>query len=99
MVLVLDRSGSMEGKIIRLAKEAARRAVAMLGPRDQMGVHGLRGQQGWISPIARLQRQAAGPPAAWTRSTAGGETDMGPAMDKAYLALRECSAELKHIIG
>ena len=29
---------------------------------------------------------------------AGGETDMYPALDKAYLALRESSADLKHII-
>jgi hypothetical protein len=51
----------------------------------------------WISPLAPcvdkrpiLEKIAT--------ITAGGETDMGPAMDKAYLALNECFAKLKHVI-
>ena len=34
----------------------------MLGPRDQVGVHRLRGQEPLGQPAARLQRQGAGPP-------------------------------------
>jgi uncharacterized membrane protein len=97
MVLVLDRSGSMEGNSIRLAKEATGRVVEMLEPKDQVGVLVFDDATRWISPIAPcvdkrpiLQKIAA--------ITAGGETDMGPAMDKAYLALNECFAKLKHVI-
>ncbi len=97
MVLVLDRSGSMEGSSIRLAKEAIRRAVEMLEPTDQVGVLVFDDTTRWISPIAPcvdkrpiLEKIAT--------ITAGGETDMGPAMDKAYLALNECFAKLKHVI-
>ena len=97
MVLVLDRSGSMEGNSIRLAKEAIRRAVEMLEPTDQVGVLVFDDTTRWISPIAPcvdkrpiLEKIAT--------ITAGGETDMGPAMDKAYLALNECFAKLKHVI-
>ncbi len=97
MVLVLDRSGSMEGNSIRLAKEAIRRTVEMLEPTDQVGVLVFDDATHWISPIAPcvdkrpiLEKIAA--------ITAGGETDMGPAMDKAYLSLNECFAKLKHVI-
>ena len=88
MVLVLDCSGSMEGKSITLAKQAAGRAVEMLGPRDQVGVLAFEDKNWWVSPLhvcndkddilRRIDTIAA-----------GGETDMYPALDKAYLALRE----------
>jgi uncharacterized membrane protein/uncharacterized protein YegL len=97
MVLVLDRSGSMDGNSIRLAKEAMGRAVEMLDANDQVGVLVFDDVTRWISPIAPcvdkrpiLKKIAT--------ITAGGETDMGPAMDKAYLALNECFATLKHVI-
>ena len=97
MVLVLDRSGSMAGNSIRLAKEAMGRAVEMLDPKDQVGVLVFDDATRWISPIAPcgdkrpiLEKIAT--------ITAGGETDMGPAMDKAFLALNACFAQMKHMI-
>jgi uncharacterized membrane protein len=97
MVLVLDRSGSMEGSAIRLAKEAIRRAVEMLEPGDQVGVLVFDDTTRWISPIAPcLDKRPI--LAEIATITAGGETDMGPAMDKAYLALNECFAQMKHVI-
>ena len=97
MVLVLDRSGSMAGNSIRLAKEAMGRAVEMLDPKDQVGVLVFDDATRWICPIAPcgdkrpiLEKIAT--------ITAGGETDMGPAMDKAFLALNACFAQMKHMI-
>ena len=97
MVLVLDCSGSMEGKSISLAKQATRRAVEMLGPRDQVGVLAFEDKNWWASPL----HPCTDKPQILSRIDtlrAGGETDMYPALDKAYLALREASADLKHII-
>jgi uncharacterized membrane protein/uncharacterized protein YegL len=97
MVLVLDCSGSMEGKSIALAKQASRRAVEMLGPRDQVGILAFEDKNWWVSPLhvcddkQQVLRRL-------DTIVAGGETDMYPALDKAYLALRESSADLKHII-
>ena len=97
MVLVLDCSGSMEGKSIPLAKQAAGRAVEMLGPRDQVGVLAFEDKNWWVSPLhvctdkEQILRRI-------DTIAAGGETDMYPALDKAYLALRESFADLKHII-
>ena len=97
MVLVLDVSGSMEGKSIDLAKQATRRAVEMLGPRDLLGVIAFEEKSWWVSPLHtctdkdKILRQVAA-------ISAGGETEMYPPLDKAYLALRESFADLKHII-
>ncbi len=98
MVLVLDCSGSMEGKSISLAKQAARRAIAMLGPRDEIGVIAFEDNNWWVSPLhvctdkEQVVRRL-------DTIVAGGETDMVPPLEKAYLALRESPAELKHIIA
>jgi len=51
MALVLDRSGSMKGQSIELAKQATRRAVEMLGPRDQVGIVAFEDKSRWVSPM------------------------------------------------
>jgi uncharacterized membrane protein/uncharacterized protein YegL len=97
MVLVLDCSGSMEGKSLNLAKQAVGRAVEMLGPRDQVGILAFEDKNWWVSPLhvctdkEQILRSLE-------TIVAGGETDMYPALDKAYLALRESYADLKHVI-
>ncbi len=98
LVLVIDRSGSMEkGGAIELAKEAARQAVALLGPQDQVGIIAFQDSSRWVCELRpcsdkeHVLRQI-------DTITAGGGTDMYPAMHKAYLALDEAFAELKHMI-
>ena len=97
MVIVLDCSGSMEGKSLALAKEGTRRAVEMLGPRDQIGVVAFEERSRWVCPLhpcndkAEILRRV-------DAVAAGGETDMHPAIDRAYLALRDAYADLKHIL-
>jgi uncharacterized membrane protein len=97
MVLVLDVSGSMEGNSISLAKEAIHRAVDMLTPRDQVGVLAFEDESRWVVPLGPVtdtnkimaQVRVLG---------AGGGTTMYPAIERAYLALREAHADLKHIL-
>ncbi len=97
IALVLDCSGSMEGKSIALAKEGTRRVVEMLGPRDQIGVVAFEERSRWVCPLhactdkAEILRRV-------DAVAAGGETDMYPAIDKAYLALRDAYADRKHIL-
>ena len=98
VVFVIDCSRSMaEGGAIELAKEATCGAVESLGPEDQIGVLAFNESSRWLSPIRRLtdKNRVLGD----IRSLkAGGQTDMGPAIDKAYLALREAPARRKHIV-
>ncbi|MDX2036489.1 MAG: VWA domain-containing protein [Isosphaeraceae bacterium] len=97
MVLVIDKSGSMGGEKIELAKEAAKSAIELLGPNDKVGVIAFEGAAYWVSEIhpcsdkaAVLERVAS--------IEAGGGTSMYPAMEEAYEALRAATAKLKHVI-
>jgi len=105
MVLVLDISGSMNDPVspgakernIDLAKEALRRAVGMLGPRDQLGVLVFEDTSRWIWPLAPLTDKAK-IIAKIDTIEAGGETNMYTPLEQAYLALRESYADVKHVI-
>lgn len=97
MVLLIDRSGSMKGERIELAKQATRQAVEKLRPSDQVGIIAMADRSDWVSPI----RPCSDEPQILRRIdtiTAGGGTNLYPAMDKAYLALREAFADRKHMI-
>ena len=51
MVLVIDKSGSMGGEKIELAKDAAKGAAELLGPKDQLGVIAFDGSSYWVSEL------------------------------------------------
>src|SRR5258708_15818371 len=97
MMLVIDKSGSMGGEKIEMAKEAARAAVDLLGPSDKVGVLAFEGENFWVSELHPctdkgfvLDRIAS--------LEAGGGTDMAPAMEEAHETLRGAVAKLKQVI-
>jgi uncharacterized membrane protein len=97
MMLVIDKSGSMGGEKIEMAKEAARAAVELLGPGDKVGVLAFDGDNFLISELHPctdkgfvLDRIAG--------LEAGGGTSMAPAMEEAHEILRTAVAKLKHMI-
>ena len=97
MMLVIDKSGSMGGEKIEMAKEAARAAVELLGPSDKVGVLAFEGENFWVSEMHPcsdkgfvLDRIAS--------LEAGGGTVMAPAMEEAHETLRSTVAKLKHMI-
>ncbi len=100
MLLVIDKSKSMEDdNRLALAKEAAKRTVDLdlLTPQDKVGVLAFGNTSEWISPIvpcdnkAKLKQQIDG-------LTAQGQTNMFPALQRAYLALTEAHADRRHVI-
>jgi len=97
MVLVIDKSGSMDGEPIEMAKSAARSAVELLGKRDYVGVIAFDGESFVISDMqsARNKGKISDEIA---RIDAGGGTVMYPAMELAYEMLSATSAKLKHCI-
>jgi hypothetical protein len=97
MMLVIDKSGSMGGEKIEMAKEAARAAVELLGPSDKVGVLAFEGENFWVSEMHPcsdkgfvLDRIAG--------LEAGGGTVMAPAMEEAHETLRSTVVKLKHMI-
>ena len=97
MMLVIDKSGSMGGEKIEMAKSAARGAAELLGRRDKLGVLAFDGDTFVISELqsARNKGKISDDIA---RIDAGGGTVMYPAMDMAYQNLLQANAKLKHVI-
>jgi Ca-activated chloride channel homolog len=97
MVLVIDKSGSMSGDKIEMAKSAARSAVELLGRRDQVGVVAFDGDSYVICEMqsasnkTKISDEIA-------RIDAGGGTTMYPAMEMANELLIATNAKLKHVI-
>ncbi len=97
MVLVIDKSGSMGGDKIEMAKDAAKAAVELLGPSDKIGVIAFEGETYWVTEITPASQKAKVIDDI-SRIDAGGGTVMAPAMEEAYEALRSTVAKLKHVI-
>lgn len=97
LVLVVDRSGSMGGEKMEMAKEAAKAAVEVLGPKDYAGVVGFDNEAFWVSEIQSAadrggiqQRIAAVQP--------GGGTNIASGMELAFSRLGSAPGKLKHVI-
>ena len=97
MVLIVDRSGSMGGTKLELAKDAARGAVELLGPRDQIGVVAFDIETYWVSRLHSAADKDYVIKRISTLATGGG-TNMYPAMVEALRTLQTAVAKLKHVI-
>jgi Ca-activated chloride channel homolog len=97
MLLVIDRSGSMSGEKMEMAKEAAVRSIRLLRPEDQAGVLAFDSVPQWVAPLTpiteleRLERAIGS-------IYAGGGTEIYPAMAAGFAAIRDADADVKHII-
>ncbi len=97
MVLVVDRSGSMAGQKLEMAKEAAKAAAELLGPKDQIGVICFDETFYWVSPLqsasnkGRIADEISG-------IQVGGGTSLYPPMEEAYQSLVSAVSKLKHVI-
>ena len=97
MSLVIDRSGSMSGKPIDMAKAACQAAVAVLRPDDQIEI---------IAFDATPRRAVRMQPVRYRRRIdeeirrirAGGGTNIFPALDMAFQDISVVAARRKHVI-
>jgi Mg-chelatase subunit ChlD len=97
MALVIDKSGSMSGDKIEMAKSAARSAVELLGNSDQIGVIVFDGDT-YITSEMQSASNKGRISDEISRIEAGGGTTMYPAMERAYEMLVATPARLKHVI-
>lgn len=98
MILVIDKSGSMSGAPIALARQAARAAAELLSARDQISVIGFDS-----APQVVCELTSAGNKdvveASIDSLAAGGGTNLYPAMVQAREILNGTAAKIKHIIA
>ncbi|WP_238327424.1 VWA domain-containing protein [Paenibacillus gorillae] len=97
LVLVIDRSGSMDGGKLELAKEAAMRTIELMRDEDTVAVVAFDSSPWWIVEPTKLtdrkkiisQIQGIQPE---------GGTEIYTALSEAYKKLLEVQAQRKHII-
>jgi len=97
LALVLDRSGSMSGDKIELAKEAGQAAVELLSPNDYVGVVAFDSNAFWIADMTSAADQASVIRKIGTLDASGG-TNMAPGMQLAYDKLSTTPAKIKHVV-
>jgi Mg-chelatase subunit ChlD len=102
LVLVIDASGSMgsfgpETPKVELAKEAAQATIDLLGEQDLIGVLAFDQEPRWLVRPTRA-RDRGRILQLVSRLTAGGGTNMAPALREAHRALRGARARIKHVI-
>ena len=97
MVLVIDKSGSMGGIKIELARQAAKAAVELLGPRDYIGVVAFDGAPFVVSEMVSAINSGQ-VSAAIDGIAAGGGTNLYPAMLKGKEMLEQTPSKIKHMI-
>jgi len=95
--LVIDRSGSMGGQKMEMAKDAAKSAIELLSPRDFASVIAFDSSS---YVVAAMQSAASRGVmnAAISTIEAGGGTNIYPGLVDAHGQLRRVSAKLKHVI-
>jgi Mg-chelatase subunit ChlD len=97
VVLIIDKSSSMEGRKIELARSAASGVVENLRPIDSVGVLMFDNTYEWAVPIRKASDRAA-----IKRLIAGiqpeGGTQIAPAVREAYLRILPEDAVYKHIV-
>ncbi|PZN07196.1 MAG: VWA domain-containing protein, partial [Bacillota bacterium] len=96
MVLVVDRSGSMQGVKLQMAVEAAMRAARLLTPRDRLGVV-LFDSRAFVTrepaPVTSPGELRAAFPA-----QAEGGTSVGAGLLAAWELIRNVQADVRHVI-
>ncbi|MEE8467100.1 MAG: VWA domain-containing protein, partial [Planctomycetota bacterium] len=97
LVLVIDKSGSMSGTKIELAKEAAIASAEVLKGNDRFGVVAFDGGAQWITPITDSTEMGS-ITSTIARLTPGGGTNIYNGLYEAYQGLLDEDAKLKHII-
>jgi Ca-activated chloride channel family protein len=97
VVLILDKSSSMEGRKIELARAAAVGVVENLRPYDKVGVLMFDNSFHWAVPIRRADDKSA-----INRIIAGivadGGTQIAPALEEGYRRILPVNAVYKHIV-
>jgi Ca-activated chloride channel family protein len=98
MIVVLDKSGSMGGQKIELAKEATKAPLDLLKDTDKFGVVAFDYNFYWPVRFQDIGGNRGTMNQAISSIIAGGETNIYPALREAYIQLAGGGTEVKHVI-
>jgi Ca-activated chloride channel homolog len=98
VVIVFDKSWSMAGPKIELSKEAALAAVDVLAPNHKLGFVTFNHLFEWTVKVMEVGPNRERIHAAIKAIEPSGHTIIYPAIEQAYLALKDIDARVKHVI-
>ena len=97
VVLIIDKSSSMEGKKMELARSAASGVVDNLKPDDQVGILIFDNSFMWAVPLRKADNKAL-----IKREIAGimpdGGTQIAPALVESFFRVQQINAAYRHIV-
>ncbi len=97
VVLVIDRSGSMQGPKLEAAKESARATAEVLSPNDYIAVVAFDSEaQIYVHPTRASNKMRISNDIA--RLQSGGGTNIFPGLKDAFEILQGINAKVKHVI-
>jgi len=97
VVLILDKSSSMEGKKMELARQSAMGVVENLRPIDQVGVLVFDNSFQWTVPL-RNNDDPEGTKELISSIIADGGTQIAPALNEAFRHIRPAKAAYRHML-
>lgn len=98
LVIVLDKSWSMNGQVMELCKSAAQAAIDALKDEQSIGVITFNDGFDWDVPLQNLGKRRAEIKKAVAAIEPSGQTMIFPAVEQAYKALLAVKARAKHVI-
>jgi uncharacterized membrane protein/uncharacterized protein YegL len=98
VVIVFDKSWSMAGPKIELSKEAALAAVDVLADNHKLGFVTFNHLFEWTVKVTEVGPNRERISAALKAIEPSGHTIIYPAIEQAYLALKDVDARVKHVI-
>ena len=96
MIVVFDKSASMAGLKLALAKEATKAALQSLREMDNFGIVAF--DYNAYSPVTLQPKSVNTMTAAIDRIVASGETNAYPALEQAFVQLSASKSDIKHVI-
>jgi Mg-chelatase subunit ChlD len=97
VILVIDRSGSMDGAPLEMAKNSARATAEALDPKDIIGVVAFDSEaRTYVEPQRASNRIKIS--AEISQIQSGGGTDILPGLREAHQHMSELDAKVKHVI-
>lgn len=98
LVIVLDKSGSMQGDKINSARQAAVASIQTLGDNDYVGVVAFDSGAHWAVPFQQIAGRRDVMRSLVRRIGADGGTDIYAGMKTGYEGLRKATSGIKHMI-
>ena len=98
LIIVMDRSWSMAGQVMELCKSAAQAAIDVLTDEQSVGIITFNDGFNWDVTLRNVGEHRAAIKKTISGIEPAGHTLIFPAVEQAYLALKDARARAKHVV-